>query len=147
MNSYFLCSRCEKTLPVSEEGGTGYVNVLDSEDLICYDCQGLKDAGRMLDGERMIMYFIEGDPCKIVNWPGTLQFIPFLVHAGTHNIAKIRIDAWFIGPDGCEWHGICIGDSQLMRVNRLKRQRANSTPLDPSRYIKQYKYNHSRNEK
>lgn len=41
-----------------------------------------------------------------------------------HNMAGRdgRTDYWFTGPDGKNWHGVNIGDMDLVRCHRLKRQ-------------------------
>ena len=58
------------------------------------------------------------------NRPGTLR-LPVkngLVKAGRHNIAGVRYDVWFIGPDGKEWHGVQYGDNtQVCHCKRIGR--------------------------
>jgi len=41
--------------------------------------------------------------------------------SGRHNIAGIRVDVWFRGPDGMPWHGVNYGHhSQLTHCKRVK---------------------------
>lgn len=57
---------------------------------------------------------------KITNWPGSLSF-PCIVRKGRHNIARVRYDANFAGPDGNRWHGVQYGDNtQIIHCKRLK---------------------------
>lgn len=40
---------------------------------------------------------------------------------GYHNIARTRTDCWFKMPDGTNWYGVNVGDSQICRVRRCKK--------------------------
>ena len=56
------------------------------------------------------------------NWAGTLRFglKNGVVRTGRHNLAGIRYDVWFIGPDGKEWHGTQYGDlTQVCHCRRV----------------------------
>lgn len=58
---------------------------------------------------------------SITNWPASLVFSPTRVRKGAHNIARHRHDAWFVGPDGCIWHGVQYGDNtQIIHCKRTK---------------------------
>lgn len=37
-----------------------------------------------------------------------------------HNIGGKRLDLWFVGPDGQNWHGVNIGDNDIVRCRRNK---------------------------
>jgi len=56
---------------------------------------------------------------EVTNWPGTLRF-RCGVKVGRHNMSGKRFDAWF-SFGGREWHGVNIGDNQLLRCRRTKR--------------------------
>lgn len=54
------------------------------------------------------------------NWPGTLRFrIGGAVRHSRNNFGARRIDVWF-SAQGREWHGVNLGDSQILRCKRLK---------------------------
>jgi hypothetical protein len=50
------------------------------------------------------------------NWPVSYQ------RSSWHNMAgkNGRTDFWFTGPDGKQWHGVNIGDNQIVRTRRIK---------------------------
>ena len=148
MPSKFKCDHCERTL-TAYKGETGYVQFPDTKEKMCYDCLGKRDVNTMFRGERCIMYFHMGnassregviEPAKVTNWPRTVVFTPFEYTVSHHNIAGTRVDAWWTGPDGARWHGYSIGDSELMRCNRRKRQRKEIYPLPENFYVKPYPY-------
>lgn len=37
-----------------------------------------------------------------------------------NNFGAQRMDVWFTGPDGKQWHGVNIGDNDIVRCKRLK---------------------------
>lgn len=150
-NKSFQCDECKKILPIIKEGrtlgyGGGYGQV-GTGPKWCYDCIAKADVLQMNEDGFIFLYIKRDDPPWenppfVVNFPGTLQFIipPGWMKHSKHNIAKERIDVWFIGPDGARWHGVSFGDSQLARCHRLKRQRKHLTPLKESVYLKPYPY-------
>ena len=126
----FRCSQCGavKAFPL-EDGGTGY-GLNKADDFVCYACCGENDRREMIETGKAILYlthdriaspsypFADG---KVTNWPGTFS-LPCRVKRGRHNIARRRYDAWFIGPDGKQWHGVQIGDNtQIIRCKRVKK--------------------------
>ena len=139
----FTCSRCQNELPIpAAPGGTGYA-LDDDGEKICYDCCAELDKQWMLAHGKIALYLtcepaskarLHGRPftsataniCgrktagEVTNWPGTLRF-PCHTRTGGHNIAGVRYDCWFTGPDGYEWHGVTIGDNtQICRCKRTK---------------------------
>lgn len=117
----FHCSRCEQDKPVPGEGGTGYA-IDESGVLICYQCCADLDRQYMIEHGRITLYLIcepahyakkpQGRKTtgEVTNWPGTLRF-PCHTRTGKHNIAGVRYDVWFRGPDGYEWYGVAYGDN------------------------------------
>lgn len=91
---------------------------------VCYACCGAHDKAEMIETGRAVLYLSKrpDGTWHIGNWPGSLSF-PVrhnYVRKGSHNIARTRYDAWFIGPDGKEWHAVNIGDNQIARCRRIK---------------------------
>lgn len=58
----------------------------------------------------------------ISQWAGDLKIHPYHVRQSWHNMAgrNGRTDIWF-SFDGSRWHGVNIGDNQILRVRRCKR--------------------------
>jgi hypothetical protein len=78
--------------------------------------------------------YIKNDPKKtytefVSNWIGTFK-VPAYVKSSWHNFAGKdgRRDVWF-SLDGERWHGVNIGDSQIVRAKRLKRQPCTKSPM------------------
>lgn len=120
----FVCADCGKEkVHVNPDGcgGTGY-GVGPNGEKVCYACCGKRDYAEMTETGRAVLYLTikEGKPV-VQNWPGTLTIPIRYSRKGRHNIAGVREDVWFTGPDGCEWWGVCIGrNTQICRVRRLK---------------------------
>lgn len=60
------------------------------------------------------------DELMVTDWPGRHKWQPHHYSIGAHNIAGSRLDVWFTDEHGREWHGINIGDNQILRCTRLK---------------------------
>lgn len=100
--------------------GTAHMN---DGNVICWDCAGMRDLGRMLlDGNSrsLPLYLSRKDGVwTVANWPGTLTFMPYAIRKGQHNIARVREDVWFNGPDGYVWHGVLYGEwTQIVHCKR-----------------------------
>lgn len=80
---------------------------------------------RMIESGRATLYLtretIAGGHVRhfVTDWAGELKFRVHTISKGRHNIAGTRYDAWFIGPDNQPWHGVNIGDNQILRCRRL----------------------------
>lgn len=92
----------------------------------CFECCAEIDRKQMLEDGKATLYltssgaglFSDG---AVSNWPGTLKF-NCRVKKGRHNIARIRYDAWFVGPNGESWHGVQYGENtQIIHCRRLKK--------------------------
>lgn len=89
----------------------------------CYECCAKTDRATMLETGRTVLYLTRADDgyWYATNWPGTLRFQITLRHKGKHNMARVRYDVWFRGPDGKAWHGVQYGDNtQLLHCRRTK---------------------------
>jgi hypothetical protein len=75
----------------------------------------------MIADGKGILYLTEKDGRYILtDWPGKLAF-PCRVTKGRHNMARVRYDARFTGPDGKQWHSVTYGDNtQIAHCKRLK---------------------------
>lgn len=61
---------------------------------------------------------------QVSQWAGGYKQRISRMSSSFHNMAgkNGRTDVWFLGPDGKRWHGVNIGDNQICRVHRLKKQ-------------------------
>lgn len=101
---------------------TGYGTNPEDNRRYCFECCGLLDLEHMRKDGKYDLYLSQNAPkgaWVITNWPGTLRIQPAWVSYGHHNIAGSRLDAWFI-LDGYVWHGVNIGDNQVLRCKRTK---------------------------
>ena len=59
------------------------------------------------------------------DWPGIHKIPVYGIRKSFHNMAgkNGRTDVWF-KIDGEEWHGVNIGDNQILRVKKLKKRGA-----------------------
>ena len=143
--SSFRCGRCGAVKPAGEPGGItcGYGYGLDGpgwgvDSPICFACCGELDRERMKTDGRATLYLSDpscavGRPrgtCPVYtregnvsNWPGSLSFPVLYLKHGRHNIARVRTDCWFNGPDGFIWHGYSIGDyTQIAHCRRTRKK-------------------------
>ena len=120
MESIKKCAFCEREIETpTPPGPVGYGTDADGN-IVCYACCGVLDAQHMAQAGSIILYVTEsGSSYRISNWPGTLTFTPTQVRHGRHNICGTRLDVWFDGPDRSRWHGVNIGDNQVLRCRRL----------------------------
>ncbi len=124
----FLCVDCQQTKPVQNTGGTGYATS-DRADLcgpsgkVCYTCCGIRDRRYMERNGQIVLYW---NDFRVSNWPGSLSFKADCYRTSFHNMAgkNGRTDVWFTGPDGFTWHGVNIGDHQILRCERTRTKRA-----------------------
>lgn len=114
----------------------------------CYACCAARDKAGMIETGRATLYLIgrdvppEGNEAAgfatrgsgfskedrtklkrwyLTNWPGSLSFPVRFMRQGAHNMARVRYDAWFTGPDGKNWHAVQYGDNtQIAHCRRIK---------------------------
>ena len=84
----------------------------------CYQCCADLDRAYMIEHGRIALYLTDK---AITNWPASLSFPVLSRTTGRHNIAGVRYDVWFRGPDGATWHGVQYGDNtQICHCKRTK---------------------------
>ena len=89
----------------------------------CYDCCAKNERQWMIDKGRTALYLVQNDdkPWEVTDWPGRLRFVVMRHWKGRHNIAQVRYDVWFRGPDGHIWWGVQYGDfTQVVHCKRTK---------------------------
>lgn len=117
MEHTFTCIDCYKAKPVQTQGGTGYATAPQGK--VCYECCATRDKAAMRADGKYTLYLSDG---QVTNWPGTLRFPVRKLRKGRHNLARVRYDFEFIGPDGKLWTGYQIGDNtQIAHCRRVKR--------------------------
>lgn len=118
-------------------------------DKVCYPCCGALDCEHMLQHGKITLYLVKRNEYElgnqdlqdyarltnahiyppvvrtnfyIVNWPNSLSFkVVGGPYRGSHNIARVRYDVWFVGPDLHIWHGVQYGDyTELCHCKRTK---------------------------
>jgi hypothetical protein len=88
----------------------------------CYACCADRDRKTMTDNGVIALYLVQrGNEYRLINWPGSLEFIPHHVRRSPHGggFGSQRTDAWF-SFNGEPWHAVCRGDMDLARCHRLK---------------------------
>lgn len=137
----FRCAMCDRVHPLPTSGvSVGYAE--HDGDKICYECCALIDRLDMADvcaavdrGGRpapVCLYLTfpdaTGKPMFIGNWPGSLKFWVRGRKRSWHCVPGRgrtceRWDVWFDDPaTGRTWHGVNIGDSQILRCLPHKRR-------------------------
>lgn len=135
----FHCDYCGRNLAYKSDFTTGYGQ--DSDGLkSCYACCAAQDVEFMREHGHITLYLSwdnegvyrgangHGYPYKnarVTNWPSSLVFNNggrgLTVSRGHHNIAGVRYDTWFVGPDGFLWWGVSYGHyTQLVHCKRTK---------------------------
>ena len=71
-----------------------------------------------------LLYLVRppGTNITVQDWAGTLRITPDRVSKGRHNIGRTRWDVWFT-HEGQAWHGVNIGDNQILRCHVVKGRR------------------------
>lgn len=149
LRAFFLCSVCVTYRPTPKGsgsgsycGGTGYG--LDNDTLapVCYACCGKRDRAEMESSGRATFYlsrksdakpepqvgslnrppFMRPENWSVGNWPGTLSFSVLSIQNSAHKWRNVqRRDVHFVCA-GYVWHGINLGDSQILRCKRTRTQ-------------------------
>ena len=111
---------------------TGYGS--DAErNTYCYECCAQRERQSMIETGSATLYLVkrpvpdsvrpvsEAWQWWVTDWPGTLAFQAVALHKGRHNIARVRYDFSFRGPDGFWWRGTSYGDNtQIAHCRRTK---------------------------
>lgn len=117
------CDRCSCEC-IPSEHTTGYGTTKDGE-RHCFPCCGENDRECLQAlpvGGRCTLYLTQNDDQWIVgNWPGTLNVRCSIPRYSFHNFAgqRGRRDVWF-RCEGHEFHGVNIGDNDILRVRRIR---------------------------
>lgn len=118
----FFCVTCQRNYPVQKDGGTGYG--VDAEGRKhCYQCCADREKASMMLTGRACLYLVADEDhwhYRVTDWPGKLSFKVSFHKSSRHNFGCTRQDVWFTGPDGKNWHGVNIGDSQICHCRRNK---------------------------
>lgn len=119
---------CGHQISAHSDYTTGYATDTKGKK-ICYECCAKADRAQMKEHGKIWLYLSEYNTpqgkyltnYKVTNWPGSLVFNIHRIKTGRHNIARVRYDVWFIGPDRHWWHGVQYGDNtQICRCERTK---------------------------
>jgi hypothetical protein len=119
--------------PPSEHTVTtmGYVRGADGR-TYCYDCCADRERAAMIETGRATLYLTIDTQTTgagqritrgyvVTDWPGRLRFPARYVRTGRHNIARVRRDFDFTGPDGFRWVGVQYGDNtEIAHCRRTK---------------------------
>lgn len=103
-------------------GGTGY-GILPGGKKVCYECCAVRDKAEMIETGKAVLYLAGSMEAgyRVTNWPGTLSILVKFHKRGRHNIAEIRNDVWFVGPDKSWWWGVQYGyNTQICHCRRIK---------------------------
>ena len=99
----------------------------------CYDCCAERERVAMIETGRATLYLTapesglpnfkpqNGMRHELTDWPGKLRFLVGYIRKGRHNIAGVRYDGHFWGPDGKRWRFTQYGNNtQIAHCKRLK---------------------------
>jgi hypothetical protein len=70
-------------------------------------------------GCAVLYYRTIGGRVHVGTWDGSFNWPVTCVREGRHNMAGTRTDCWFTF-EGQKWHGVNIGDNELVRCKRNK---------------------------
>ena len=109
----FKCALCDESKVHESSLTTG--NGIDTDGRkLCFECCGKRDRRTMIEvgHSRNLPLYLCGEKGKaeVTNWPGTLRFPVYFQRASRHNLARVRHDVWFVGPDRHVWHGVQYGN-------------------------------------
>lgn len=132
-NETFYCVDCRKEHLTQNQGGTGYATIdyKGKSCKVCYVCVAYREMSDMIETGKATLYLVGTKqdwpiqsnwiPQEVTNWPNTLRFPLRYQTTGNHNIARIRYDVWFSGPDGFVWWGVTYGNNtQICHCKRTK---------------------------
>ncbi len=94
---------------------------MTNEDIEAHNARLANDEwDAMLASGRGLLYF-DSSTRTVSDWPGVHKLPVSRVATSWHNMAGRdgRTDVWF-HLDGSVWHGVNIGDNQILRVKRSK---------------------------
>lgn len=121
-----VCSDCGNvTHREPDDCSTGYGRRADGG-LVCFQCCAVSDLDKMIREGRATLYLSKdkAGAWRVGNWPGSLSFHAMSVSQSRNGggFGCQRTDAYFVGPDGWEWHAINRGDMDIARCRRTRRK-------------------------
>lgn len=141
---HFQCQRCKQYKPVLDTGGTGYGYASDTGEVRCYKCcaeserESMRSTGKTVayitrkpdagmepliarnSGRHKPLGFLVARDWKVSDWPGELSLNVMRIKRSEHNWHNVyRLDVWFVF-EGYIWHGVNLGDNDLLRCKRTK---------------------------
>lgn len=133
-----LCADCGAEC-VHGRISAGYATIAETGVKVCYPCNAIRERADMIASGRAYLYVTEfhtaqcrkyqaqtgwkcgmPDDYRVTTWASEHMGTVTRVKHGRHNIAGHRLDVWFTVTDGAQWHGVNIGDNQVLRCKRLK---------------------------
>lgn len=119
----FKCAQCKRIRQSDSPHTTGYGYRADKpKRKICFDCTGKNDRERLIVENEIVLYLVQKNGHYFAqNWPGSLSIPLAGVKVSDHNFAgrNGRTDVWFAVGNNY-WHGVNIGDNQILRCKRVK---------------------------
>ncbi len=115
----FYCAGCRAVRPHTNPtgelgyfGGTGYGEDRETGARKCYACCAAEERERMRATGRATLYLTGSPPLgeRVTDWGGALSFPVMGGTNGRHNVARVRRDVTFIGPDGFVWVATRYGE-------------------------------------
>jgi hypothetical protein len=124
------CHDCKQEIPPKPpgySGESGYGTVLNPDGSrvdICYPCCAERDRAELRSSDRWDGYVTRDAQggYSVSNWPGSLKIrAEGKTRRNGHNWCNVqRTDVWFVGPDGAQWHGVNLGDNDVVRCRKSK---------------------------
>lgn len=118
---------------------TGTARTPDGRE-VCWSCATDEEIEQMRDSGLATLYILTQPPKQrarlgpldkrdlqeagkwpyVGNWTGYVKFPLVSWSRGRHNMCGERLDVRLKGPDGHIWHGVHLGDNDLVRCKRTK---------------------------
>lgn len=140
------CANCGAALPAPVKGDisngygcdageraldySGFTVILKPSEYVrrsrahCYACCAATERAAMIENGRATLYLTTEQATGrglLTDWPGKLVFRGGVVRKGRHNMARVRYDVWFTGPDNKPWHAVQYGDNtQIAHARRVQ---------------------------
>jgi len=122
MENNVICSVCGKEITREKDSIlTGY-GIDKDNNKVCFACCGERDKKDLIETGKMFGYLAKDEQGNYFgNWPGSFKIRVGYIRKSNHNFAgrNGRRDFWF-SFNGCNYHGVNIGDNECARVKRVK---------------------------
>lgn len=145
MPAGFVCADCREIKPFKLGGGTGFgvrqirckvwsAGAAEPEESVtesmsCYACCSERERADLIASGKGVLYLCgtarfglsaDGKGLRVTDWPGGLVFPVRHSWQGKGGFGHKATYVRFTGPDGKEWSGRNVGDSEVCHVRRLK---------------------------